>query len=252
MATPAKFATYVRYKTRTNSTTLENAEILSYMEVRQDEIAKAILKTDEDILLIPQTDDLVASSITAREYPLPSDILSRIKRVEAQLNGSDWIHLTEIDITQIGKPISTEANITDVFNNSRMSKTNPNGARFDMLRKSIFIYSGTITATTGGFKVWTNTWPTPITDLTSTTDMSVDPSTTTHGIPRAMHGIWATGVIIDYKESKEKPMPLSERELKYEFDKRQAIEALKHGNLDREVIGDLPPAGERGNDGFDY
>ncbi len=252
MATPAKFAAYVRYKTKTNSNTFEDAEMLSYMEFRQDEIAKAILKADEDILLIPQIDDLVASSITAREYPLPSDILSRIKRIEAQLNGTDWIPLTEIDITQIGKPISTEANITDVFNNSRMSKTNPNGARFDMLRKSIFIYSSTITATTDGLKVWVNTWPTPVTDLTSTTDMSVDPSTTTHGIPRVMHGNWATGVIIDYKGSKDKPIPLNEGELRYEFDLRKAIEALKHGNLDREVFGDLPPASERGNDGFDY
>lgn len=250
--TPAKFAAYVRWKTRTNSTTFSDTELLASMEVQQDEIAKAILKADEDILLIPQTDDLVASSITAREYPLPSDILSRIKRVEAQLNGTDWIPLTEIDITQIGKPISTETNITDIFNNSQMSKGNPNGARFDIRRKSIFIYSGTITATTDGLRVFCMTWPTPITDLTSVTDMNIDPSTTTHGIPRAMHEIWAKGVIIDYKESREKPIPLSESESRYEIDLRKAVETLRHGNLDREIMGGLPPASERGNDGEDY
>ena len=250
--TPAEFATYVRLKTRTNSTTFTDTDIKAYMVPRQDEIAKAILKTNEDILLIPQKADLVASSITARDYPFPSDILSRIKRVDAQLGGTDWIPLVEIDITQITKPISTEDNITDIFNNLQRTAGNPNGARFDLLRKSIFIYSGTITATTNGLKLWCNTWPTAVTNLASTTDMSVDPSTTTHGIPRVFHELWARGVTIDYKESKEKPIPLNERELKYEFDFEKAIVALKHGNLDREVFGYLPPAGDRGNDGFNF
>jgi len=250
--TPVELAFHVRDQTRTNSITLPDALILRYMKIRQDEIAQDILKVDEDILLIPQKANLVASSITAREYPVPQDILSRIKRVEAQLNGTDWIPLTEIDITQIGKPISTETNITDIFNNSQMSKGNPNGARFDILRKSIFIYSGTITATTDGLKIYCNTWPAAITDLTATADMSQDPSTTTHGIPRAMHEIWARGVIISYKESREKPIPLSETELNYKTDKQNAIETLKQGNLDREVIGELPPASDRGNEGADY
>ena len=250
--TPTEFATYVRFKTRTNATTFTDAQIKALMVTRQDEIAKAILRTNEDILLIPQKADLVASSITARDYPFPSDIISRIKRIEAQLGGTDWIPLVEIDITQIGKPISTEKNITDIFNNLRKTAGNPNGARFDLLRKSIFIYSGTITATTDGLRLFCNTFPAAVTDLTTSTDMSVDPSTTTHGIPRVMHEIWARGVIIDYKESKEKPIPLTERELKYEFDFEKGIIALKHGNLDREVFGHLPPAGDRGNDGHDF
>lgn len=252
MSSPLKFAAHVRYKTRTNDVTFDDDEMLSYMAFRQDEIAKEILRTDEDILLIPQKANLVASTITDREYPQPQDIISRIKRVEAKLNGTDWIPLTEIDITQIGKPISTETNITDVFNNSQMGKGNPNGARFDLSRKSIFIYSGTITATTDGLKIWCKTWPTPITDLTATADMSQDPSTTTHGIPRAMHGVWAKGVIIDRKESREKPITLSQTELAYDKDMKKAVRALRHGNLDREVIGTLPPASDRGNEGFDY
>jgi hypothetical protein len=250
--TPVEFATYVRYKTKTTSTTLENDEILSYMKLRQDEIAKAILKADEDILLIPQKANLVASTLENREYPVPQDILSRLKRVEAQLNGTDWIPLTEIDTGEIRSPISSEDDITDIFNNYQISKSNANGARFDILRKSIYIYSGTITATTNGLRMWCKTWPTAITDLTATADMSQDPSTTTHGIPRAMHGVWAKGVIIDYKESKEKPIPLSESELNYERNMKKSVRALRHGNLDREVIGHLPPASERGNDGFDY
>ena len=250
--TPVEFAAYVRYKTKTTSSTLEDAEILSYMKLRQDEIAKAILKADEDILLIPQKASLVASTLKNREYPVPQDILSRLKRVEAQFNGEDWIPLTEIDMAEIGTPISSEDDITDVFNNSQMSKGNPNGARFDILRKSIYIYSGTIEAVTNGLSFWCKTWPAAITDLTATADMSQDPSTITHGIPRAMHGVWAKGVIIDYKESKEKPIPLSETELAYDKNMKRAVQALRQGNLDRETIGHLPPASERGNEGFDY
>lgn len=250
MATPVEFATHVRFKTRTNSTTFTDTDIKALMKIRQDEISQDILKVNEDILLIPQYTDLVADQ---REYPQPSDILARIKRVEVMLDESNYIPLTEIDMTEIGVAIGAEADITDVFNSSQYDKTtNPSGARFDILRKAITIYSGTITAVTDGLKFWCNTYPTAVTDLTSTTDLSVDPSTTTHGIPRALHEIWMRGVIIDYKESKEKPIPLSEREMKYDVDKQRALVTLKHGNLDREVIGHLPSASERGNEGENF
>ena len=240
--TPAEFTTLVRLKSRTNSTTFPSSDILTLMNTRMDEIAAAILKTDEDILLIPQTIDLEADQ---RDYPFPSDILSRIKRVEAKLDGTNWLKLNEIDLTDHDKP-TNETNITYYFSNEE------GNCFFDLLRKSIYIFSGTITDVTGGLKLWCDTWPTAITDLTSTTDMSVDPSTTTHGIPRAMHEIWARGVIIDWKQSREKPIPLNDNELKYEMDLQKAIETLKHGNLDREVTGDLPPEEDRGNEGAEY
>jgi len=247
--TPAEFATYVRFKTRTSSTTFTDAQILALMAVRQDELAKAILEADEDILLIPQYTDLV---VDQRDYPLPQDILSSFKRVEAKLDETNYIELEEFDMTQYDAPITTEADITARFNNSRVSKGNLYGARFDLLRKSLMIYSGSIVDVTDGLRVWCNTWPTAIGDLSATSDMSQDPSTTTHGIPREMHRTWATGVIIDYKESREKPIPLSETEKNYKDDKAEAIASLKPANLDREVIGDLPPASSRGNDGQDY
>lgn len=238
--TPVQFAAYVRLKTRTNSNTFPDADIITLMAVRQDEIAQAILKTDEDIFLIPETRDLV-SSATQRDYSFPSNILSRIKRVEAKLDGTNWIKLTETDITKLDIPISTEADITNVFSNEE------GNAFYDIVRKSLYILSGSISAVTGGLKLWCNTYPASITSLADTTDMSVDPSTTTHGMPRELHKIWATGVIIDYKESREKPIPLAEREKNYEYDLQKAIETLKHGNLDREVLGDVPYS-----DGYQY
>ena len=245
--TPAQFAAYVRLKTHTNSTTFTDADMLIFMGVRQDEIAASILKTDEDILLIPQTADLVASTISAREYPLPSDIISRVKTISAKLDGTNWRKLTELDINQLNFPVETETDITNHFSNDEGE------CFFDLRRKSIYIYSGTIVAGSAALKVYVDTYPTAISDMTSTTDMSVDPSTTTHGIPRPMHKIWATGVIIDYKSSKEKPIPLTEREQNYELDMQNAIVTLKHGNLDREVTGDLPGEVEmQGSDGSEF
>lgn len=241
--TPAQLASYVRLKTRTNSTTFTDADILIFLRQRQDEIAHAILKADEDILLIPETLNLVANQ---REYALDDDIISRIKRVEVTFDGTNWVKLDETDVTKIKVPISTETEITNHFSNEE------GNCFFDIQRKAIYILSGTISAVTNGLKFWVDTYPTAITDLSSNTEMNVDPSTTTHGIPRPMHKIWADGVIIDYKSSREKPIPLTEREQNYEMYMEKAIVTLKHGNLDREVIGELPPASERGDEGFDY
>lgn len=247
--TPLEFVVYVRFMTKTTSVTFTDADILGLMKIRQDEIARAILKTDEDILLIPQTAALLANQ---REYPFPSDIIAKIKKVLAKFNGTDWIHLSEIDINDVTVPLETEANITASFNSSQYERTNPQGARFDLRRKAIYLLSGTIATVSGGLRLYLSTYPAAITDLTGTTDMSADPSTTTHGIPRALHEVWARGVIIDYKSGKEKLIPLNKKELNYQTDLDGAIESLKSGNLDREIVGQLPPASDRGNNGFDY
>ena len=239
-----QFAEYVRLKTKTNSTTFTNSDIVIFMRQRQDELAERIIEASEDIILIPQVTSLVADQ---REYPLPSDILSRIKRLEIKFNGTDWIPLTEIDITEIDYPISTEANITDRFNNLKLSGSNPYGARFDLMRKSINIYSGTITTVANGLKLWCDTYPTAVTDMTGTTELDVDPSTTTHGIPRPFHRLWAMGVIIDYRTSQGKPIPLSESEQRYDLLVDEAIVTMKRGNLDREILASVPC-----DDGWDY
>lgn len=241
--TPAEFATYVRFMTRTNSSTFTDADILALMAVRQDELAKDILEADEDILLIPQYTSLVANQ---REYPLPQDMLASIKRVEAMLDGTNYIPIYELDSPSLSHSVLTESEITLNFSNEL------GHAFFDLSRKSLYIYSGTITSVSNGLRVWVNTWPTPIGDLSATNDMSQDPSTTTHGIPRELHEIWARGVIIDWKSSREKPIPLSEKELSYKVDKQVAINSIKPQNREREVIGYLPDGTTLGNNGQDY
>ena len=239
--TPVDLAAYVRLKTRTNADTLTDANILIFLNARIDFIAQRILDADEDIFLVPQTANLKEN---IREYSFPKKILSRIKRVEAKLDETNFIVLGEFDLPDYRKP-TDETNITNEFANLEGE------CFFKIMRKSIVIYSGSITDVTDGLKIWCMTWPAHIaTDMTGTTDMSEDPTTTTHGMPRAVHQLLADGVVIDWKESREKPIPLSEREMAYEIRVREAIDTLRHGNLDREVIGRLPDASKVWDDGY--
>ena len=236
--TPKLLAAYVRLKTRTNATTLTDADLITIANKVKDDLVWKGLDADEDLFLVPTYLNLVADQ---REYPLHSDLLSRIKRVEAKLDDTNWVKLYEFDLPQWQEPISTEADITAYFGNGEKE------AFFDMMRSSIWIYSGTITAVTAGLRIWLNTIVSDITSMVATVDMSVDPTTTTHGIPRALHGVLAEGMVIEWKGSKEKPITLNQTELKYDRRVEEAVDSLKKGNYDRDVIGLVPP-----NNGSQY
>lgn len=234
-------ATYVRFKTRTNSTTFTDAQILALLKVRRDEITAKLLEADENLFTVPYTENLVANQ---RQYPFQNDFL-RLVKVEAKLDGTNFIVLKEMEIGRHDKP-TDETNITYYFANLEGE------AYYEKIHQGIYIYSGTITNVTNGLKTKYVKEAAVITDLTSTTDMAAALTNTTHGLPKPIHELLARGVCIDYKESREKPIPLTEREGKYEYDLQKAIEKIKHGNLDREIVGQLPPKEDRGDDGADY
>jgi hypothetical protein len=237
--TPLRLAEYVRYKTRTNPTTLTNADLITLANVVKDRLVWRALEADEDLFLVPTYLNLVANQ---REYPLHSDLLSRIKRVEAKLDGKNYIKLYEFDLPQHSYPISTEADIVAHFGNTEGK------AFFDIMRNSIWIYSGTITDVTDGLKIWLNTVVADITSMESTVDMSEDPTPTTHGIPRALHKCLGDGMVIEWKESREKPIPLTEREMMYDREVDRAVSSLKRANYDRDIIGSIPNEGNYGQD----
>jgi len=231
MATPANAASYIRLKTRTNSTTFTDADMLVLWNWKKNEVCQRALETDEDIFEIPAYASLEADQ---RTYPLHADILSRISRVEAKLDGTNWLKLKEVDLQEIDTPITLEADITYNFSNEEGC------AFYDISRKSLVIYSGTITSVTDGLRVWHNIWPADVSSMAGTSDMSEDPSTTTHGVPKELHKVISVGVIIEWKESREKPIPLNESEQKWEYDLEKAIQTLKKANYDREVTGAIP------------
>lgn len=104
------------------------------------------------------THNLVANQ---REYPFPTDLL-KIKRVDLKLDGTNWKPTTWVDESEISGSIASESDVTEKFNNSNPSVS--------ILENSIFIWSGTITAVTAGFKLWYNKEIVGEGDITAFTD----------------------------------------------------------------------------------
>lgn len=235
--TGTTFAALVRLMTRTNSTTLSNADIVLMGNVIKDDIAKEITKVDEDFFGGIAQRDLVASDasdMTSREYSLPENIL-KVKKVEAKLDGTNWIPLTEFNLNQY-KRTTNESEILLNFSNEKGK------AFYDIFRKSLWIYSGAITATTLGLQLWQIVFPADITTdtLSGSTDLSVDPTTSTAGLPRQFHEIWATKCSIMYKSNREKPIPLTESEQNVDKAFKLAMSSITNPNLDRENAAELP------------
>lgn len=242
--TGQEFVQLIRYKTRTDSTTLTDAEIVLLGNSRLETMSRGIMRADEDTLVLPHTTNLIADT---REYPFPNALLSRIKYVEAKLDGTNWVYITEFDLHNYQKPTS-ETDIVANFSNEE------GRAFYDIDRKSLWLYSGTVASVTGGLKLWCNTYPAKLTIdkfSDSETDLSEDPSTTTHGFPRELHELWVRGICIDYKENQEKPIPLNQTEMAWKIDYEEAIRDLKYGDMSREVIAPLPSAKSRWNNGQD-
>jgi len=234
--TGTNFASLIRKYTSTNSTTLPNADIVLFANVVKDDFAKEIIKIDEDLFGVPVTTNLRASSttdISQREYAFPVDNM-KVKRVEAKLDGTNWVKLIKFDPIIIPRPI-TDAEITDRFTNTNT------GGYWDKFRNAIWIYSGTISAVTDGLRMWHIAYPVDIDadDLSGSTDLSEDPTSTTASLPRQFHELWARKISIIWKGNREKPLPLTERELRFDKDFKDALASMN--NIDEETItGQLP------------
>jgi hypothetical protein len=238
-----KFATLVRYYTKTNSTTFTDADILILANIFKEDIAGLIAKeVGEDYVGLRFERDLIAGQ---REYDLPAEVMGRIKYLEAKLDGTNWQHLKETDLSLYGK--STDEDTIQLT----YSEKDP---EYDIWDQSIFILSGDAIINVredeegeSGLKLWSIIYPADFTDLTSTEDMSVNPDDYSHGFPRQFHELLARRVSIAYKSSKDRPIPLSEKEKLYEVDLATVIQSMKDANLDRSVI----PSASR-KDGSEY
>lgn len=235
--TQAQFAEYIRKKTKTNSTTLPDAEILLYANIIKDDLAKEVNKANEDYFGIRIVRDLVAGK---RNYLFPSYVMGKIKYLQAKLDGTNPKRLNEFDINTYERP-TNESKI--LANWAGQEPT------FDIFGGEIVIYSdSTIIEVTGGLELWAIIYPADLTSLAGTADMSIAPSNITFGMPRQLHMVWATKVIIEYKTSKERPIPLTEREQNIQIELDTAINSLKNQNLDRAIVATIPNFGNNGQD----
>ena len=232
-----KFATLIRYYTKTNSTTFTDANILILANIFKDDISSELSKeVGEDYFGLRFERDLLAGQ---REYDLPSEIMGRIKYLQAKLDGTNWNKLNETDLSVYDKAFD-EDTIRETY-----AERDP---EFDIWDQGIYVLSGdAIIAVTNGLKLWSIIFPADFSDLTSTEDMSTNPDDYTHGFPRQFHELLARRVSIAYKSSKDRPIPLSEKEKLYEVDLSTAIKKMKDTNLDRSIKPSVPY-----NDGSDY
>lgn len=270
--TPVNFAAYVRKKTKTNSTTFPDADMLIYMNTWKDEIAGMIEDiVDEDYFGAPQTADLVNGQ---REYPLPQDAPGKIKKVEAvldptYLNSSNlpvWVDLRKFDLSQLSQlsqnlvagdvnngefsvnPTTDEATITSFFGNRQGQ------AAFMIYRNSLWIFSGTLanfTSPNNYLKLWSYQWPADITSLAGTADLSVDPDNVDAGIPRQIHKVWADKVILEKKQDSDREYQPNDYENELDTILHDRIMSLTQVDKDESYTATQPEAGHIYHDGFD-
>lgn len=234
--TPAQLASYVRLKTRTNVSTFPDADILLYANIMKDDIAKEITKTNEDYFGMELFKDLVAGQ---RSYGLPRDVLNQIKYAQVKLDGEKWRKLSEFDINSYGKT-TDEATILASWSGKEPS--------FDIFGDQFTIYSDdAIISVSQGLQLWAIVYPQDLTNLSLTTDISYPDNDTSFGLPTEFHKILATKIIVEYKTSKEKSIPLTENEQSIDKELMMAINSLKLRNLDRSLTATIPY-----NDGQDY
>lgn len=232
------FATIVREKTRTTSTTLTDAYLLSLMNSYKDSLVQLVIsEVKSDYFAAKYTRDLVED---LREYALPrsdtvGDKVQDLISVEAKL-GDNWLRLKKGNMFE--KWITQdETSIRDRFDNMQ------GRAFYAVVRDSIFILSGKIEETTGGLVIWTESYPANWTTdiLTSVNDLST-PTTTSRGFPKELHMLLVDLVVIDIKSTAEKPIPLTENERYITNRKREVIRIMRNrhreGNDYRQVPND--------------
>lgn len=243
-----EFAAYVRLRTKTDSTSFPDTDMVKYANVEKDDVAREVESVKKDFFVIPATTDLVADQ---REYSLPSDMLASIKIVEAKIDGTNWKRLEEFDLNsyRISQQDSQKPyNVLDFdvgFSNattdedSIQANFSDDYPVFEITRNSIKLYTeSAITAVTGGLKIHYTLYPANIGDFTGTDDLSLDPTTTSFGIPRLFHKYWAMRVIISYKEDNDIPLDQFDMAVMEELSKAKA--SMEQQNEDRSFQPSVP------------
>lgn len=236
--TGAGLAALVRRYTGTTSTTYTDANMLVDANNVKNQIAEQIVQRNENYFVIPSTDTLVADK---REYAIPDDLLNHIFSVEVAFSGTaplayvkaNSIHPRQIDFSL------TEANITNYFSN-----TEPH---YFIQRRSLYLLTGSLSSTTlgaatiaSGIRLKYRLYPADLANLAGVVELNVDPSTTSFGMPKPFHELWARKTSIIYKSSKQKAVPLTALEQAYENDLEKALRGIEEDDYGASIIGSMP------------
>lgn len=239
--TGAELNTLINFKTSCNDTTFTPAAKLPIVNIFKNEIASKIVERNAGYFLIPATFDLVANQ---REYAFPDGILNRMHKLELKFATGDARFPSGYLKDYSGS--ETESEIVKKFGNAEGQ------FKHCIRRRAVFILSGTIPDVTGGGRLWYHLLPADLLNLTGTTDLSIDPSTTTFGFPTPFHELLARRVSMEWKGKQPKPIPLNATELNYERDLQAALDAISRPDESGEIVGNELNDEDTGHNGFDY
>lgn len=233
-----EYVEHVRYLTKTNSTTFTDADIVRFTNIFIDDFADAIEERNQSYFDMEMYTDLIADE---RRYPLPDEWMNRVIRLSVNLDGQKLIKATPIGFGEYNGTLE-ESEIRSRFATMRPMYT--------LLGKSIILLTGeAIIDMPDGLQLWSKVYPAQWTlaNLPLNEEMSVDPTNTSIGMPRQFHELLARRVAIEYKQTRDKAIPLSEREQFFDRDFVRSLNAITEDNLDEHRIVQLPY-----NDGSKY
>jgi hypothetical protein len=241
-----EFQAGLRFQTWTNDYTLPTQDIVSLVNIELDTFGLlwSIPWLNEDFFGKIFTRDLVAGN---RKYEIPFDLI-HVKKMEACMTwvATDWVEVKETNIAT-NWMITQEANI--------LAMMNGRDPLFEMFWGYFYLYSSTaVISVTGGIKMHGIMYPsTLITDDFGTydRDMSVARDATTQWLPRPFHKLLLMRASIAYKQSRDKPIPLTESEQMYTGNLADVISSLRLFNYSRKHKMSNPNDGYSRNPTFD-
>lgn len=234
------FAAYIREQTKTDSVTFTDAKLLTFANKVKEELAGDIVaNVGENYFDMELTRDLEAD---VRAYTFADDVLKHQKYLAAQLDGNSWSYLTEAFFSEFTTPMRENSYIKTKYAGKK--------PQFYVSGRELFILSDAdIIAVAGGLKMVAEVYPEDIDadDLASSTDLSIPSGNTAHRLPRQVHPFWATKVIIEWKTSQDKPIPLTQQEQRVDLDLQAVYKKLHGRNQVRSFQSTVPQ-----DDGQDY
>lgn len=227
------FAAYIREQTKTDSVTFTDAKLLTFANKVKEELAGDIVaNVGENYFDMELTRDL---EVGVRAYTYANDVLKHQKYLAAKLDGTNWTYLDEAFFSEFTTPMRENTYIK--------AKYAGKNAQFYTSGRELFILSDAdIIAVTAGLKMVAEVYPEDLIagDLAADTDLSIPSDNQNHRLPRQVHPFWATKVIIEWKSSQDKPIPLTQQEQRVMTDLIAVYEKLEVRNQVRSFQATVP------------
>lgn len=248
--TGVNLADKIRKATKQNSASLTDADILLLVNPAKDELAELIAQHNEQMFVMTSLASLVASTIAAREYSFPDDVLNSLVTVEVALDPNQPTNYVPVIPYPGGlqRALRETDGLTESKIASRFTNYHP---YYVIMRRSIVILSGTIQALSDGLKLRSKQYPADLASLAGTSDLSIDPTTTTFGMPRQSHRLWVDRCSIEWKGQHPNSVQLTKRELDYDKNLLEMLKAIRMDDFGAEVFGSLPSEDSSGQLGQD-